>query len=346
MASTTNLVTKSFACAILLIAAGSSFSQANPNAPQDKPGAIKRDEVQSFEEAIKPYVEKARRTYPDARKRFLDGLPAKHIFFVTTRLRDATGRFEQAFIAVREIKDDKISGLIRSDIQLVSGYKYGDSYTFPDSELIDWTISRPDGTEEGNFVGKFLDTYKPGPAANASSWKNQPVTPERINQRIEQASVQVNGPVPRGILYDIAYPRDNAELESLGGHAVILLTSLTHDRNELPLQRVYVSLDGQEIELKQIKLVLSEQTDANRLSVKMFGAFRADALYLLPAYLRLRPGSLIADFAGGQTLKVANFGTPVSADVAKLNIKPSTSAPANEVVEQFIRREYPDFFGQ
>ncbi len=338
---------KSLACAIvLLIAAGFSFSQSNPNAPQDKPGSIKRDDVQIFEEAIKPYVEKARRTYPEAKKRFLAGLPSRHIFFVTTRLRDSTGRFEQAFIAVKEINDDKISGLIRSDIQLVSGYKYGDSITFPESELIDWTISRPDGSEEGNFVGKFLDTYRPGPPSTESTWRNQPATPERMNQRIEQASVRVNGPVPRGILYDIAFPRDNEELQALNGYAVILLTSLAHDRNELPLQRVYVSLDGQETELKQIRLVLSQQTDPNRLSVKMFGAFRADALYLLPAYLRLSPGSLIADFAGGKSLKVATFGTPVSADVAKLDIKPSTATPSNEVVEQFIRREYPNFFEQ
>ena len=28
-------------------------------------------------------------------------------------------------------------------------------------EVLDWTISKPDGTEEGNFVGKFLDTYRP-----------------------------------------------------------------------------------------------------------------------------------------------------------------------------------------
>ena len=30
-----------------------------------------------------------------------------------------------------------------------------------ESDVLDWTISKPDGTEEGNFVGKFLDTYKP-----------------------------------------------------------------------------------------------------------------------------------------------------------------------------------------
>ena len=31
----------------------------------------------------------------------------------------------------------------------------------PELEVLDWTVSKPDGTEDGNFVGKFLDTYKP-----------------------------------------------------------------------------------------------------------------------------------------------------------------------------------------
>ena len=132
-----------------------------PNAPADRPGPVTREQLQKFEEAIKPYVEKARKTWPDAKKRFLAGLPPKHIFAVTTRLYDSTGRWEQVFIEVKEIKDGKITGLIASDVEFISKYKYGDVYVLPETDLIDWTISKPDGTEEGNFVGNFLDTYKP-----------------------------------------------------------------------------------------------------------------------------------------------------------------------------------------
>jgi uncharacterized protein YegJ (DUF2314 family) len=132
-----------------------------PNAPVDKAQPVKSNQQKAFEEAIKPYVEKALKTYPAAKERFLAGLPAKHFFSVTTRLHDSAGHWEQVFIAVKEIKDGMITGLIASDIEVVSGYKAGDKYSFPESEVIDWTISKPDGTEEGNFVGKFLDTYKP-----------------------------------------------------------------------------------------------------------------------------------------------------------------------------------------
>jgi hypothetical protein len=30
-----------------------------------------------------------------------------------------------------------------------------------EAELLDWLITKPDGSEEGNVVGKFLDTYRP-----------------------------------------------------------------------------------------------------------------------------------------------------------------------------------------
>lgn len=132
-----------------------------PNAPVDNGHPLKSEQQKAFEDAIKPYVEQALKSYPEAKERFLAGLPAKHFFFVTTRLHDSAGRWEQVFITVKEIKDGIITGLIASDIETVSGYKSGDKYSFPESELLDWTISKPDGTEEGNFVGKFLDTYKP-----------------------------------------------------------------------------------------------------------------------------------------------------------------------------------------
>lgn len=153
-----------------LVFAGSAVGRAQepdklptlaPNAPVDKGQPVKSEQQKAFEDAIKPYVEKALKTYPEAKARFLAGLPAKNFFFVTTRLHDSAGHWEQVFIAVKEIKDGIVTGLIASDIDVVSGYKAGDKYSFPESELIDWTISKPDGTEEGNFVGKFLDNYKP-----------------------------------------------------------------------------------------------------------------------------------------------------------------------------------------
>jgi uncharacterized protein YegJ (DUF2314 family) len=140
--------------------AGQQQQPATANRPEDKPIQVKSDELRRYEEAIKPYVEKAKKSYPDAKKRFLAGLPRGHVFYLTTQLRDKTGRFEQTFIEVREIKDGTVKGIVANDITLVSGYEIGDDYSFPESELLDWTIAGPDGSEEGNFVGKFLDEYQ------------------------------------------------------------------------------------------------------------------------------------------------------------------------------------------
>ena len=151
---------------ILLIGAASAQQPKNDaplssNAPADRNIPVTKDEAQKFLDLIKPYVEKARKTYPDAKARYLKGLPKGEVFFVTARLTDPEGHWEQVFIRVKEIRDAKIKGVIASDIELVRGYKNGDEYTLAEADLLDWTISKPDGTEEGNFVGNFLDHYHP-----------------------------------------------------------------------------------------------------------------------------------------------------------------------------------------
>ena len=318
-----------------------------PNAPKDKPISAEASEAERLEAAIKPYIEKARNTYPQAKARFLNGLPPKHTFFITTRLYDSAKRLEQVFIAVREIKDGRISGVIASEIHLVSGYKEGDSYSFPESEVIDWTISKPDGTEEGNFVGNFLDTYQPGHIEAPTVWRNQPVTPAFMNQRIDKAAIDyaVYAPVPRIVLYDIGFPDDQQEYKALDGNAVILLTAISQEREELPLQRVYVSDGAQQVELKLLKLVLAELPGTDNAS-KTFGRFRADALYLFPMSLRVKDADLIVDFQKNRAgFKITSLNTALPDDISRMMVvKPTGAGPSQSVLETFIKREYPTFF--
>ena len=131
------------------------------DAPPDKPAlAATADEVDRMHKAMEPYVQEARKTYPDAKARFLKGLPAGESFFITTRLHDEEGRTEQVFIAVTSIENGTVRGIIYSPIQAVAGFSSRQSYTFPETELVDWLITKPDGSEEGNVVGKFMDTYE------------------------------------------------------------------------------------------------------------------------------------------------------------------------------------------
>lgn len=133
-----------------------------PGAP-DKPvktagqqayGALKKAEA--------PYIAKARATYPAAKKRYLAGLPPKYQFEVRKRLTDSDGgAFEEVFVEVEAIKDGKVYGRIGSELGAVRSYRQWQRISFPESDVLDWTIVHPDGHEEGNYVGKFIDTYKP-----------------------------------------------------------------------------------------------------------------------------------------------------------------------------------------
>ena len=135
--------------------------ELSPNAPPDNPARVSGPEpVKKFEEAIAPYVKKARETLPRAKKKYLKGLHRGEIFFVTTRIHEGD-KFEQAFVRVTSWEDETIRGLLASEMALLTNHKRGEAVVCNESDVIDWTISKPDGTEEGNFVGKFLDTYKP-----------------------------------------------------------------------------------------------------------------------------------------------------------------------------------------
>jgi hypothetical protein len=150
---------------ILCLPAGSLASQepyVSPKAPSDQPVRVSQEEQrQRLEAALAPYIAKARSTFPQAKARYLRGLPPGQSFFVTIRLRDQGGRSEVIFLAVDSLAQDSIFGRIWNQIHVVKGYRLRDRHAVPERDLLDWLITRPGGTEEGNVVGKFLDTYRP-----------------------------------------------------------------------------------------------------------------------------------------------------------------------------------------
>ena len=110
-----------------------------------------------------PYVAKARATWPEAKARYLAGLPPKHAFFVTYQLQDQKGNVERVFVAVHEIAEGVVHGRIWNEITLVEGFEFRQEISFPEADVLDWTIARPDGTEEGNFIGKYVDEKRSKP---------------------------------------------------------------------------------------------------------------------------------------------------------------------------------------
>lgn len=157
---------KPFRAAILLVLSAVSVAipkpqDLAPNAPADKPVAVNKNETQKFEDAIGPYVNKAKLTLPYAKKRYQKGLTKGEVFFITMKLYDPDRHYETVFVRVRSWEGDKIKGVLSSDLVLLKKHKNGEEVACLERDVLDWTISKPDGTEEGNFAGKFLDTYKP-----------------------------------------------------------------------------------------------------------------------------------------------------------------------------------------
>jgi uncharacterized protein YegJ (DUF2314 family) len=134
--------------------------QAEKNAPIDRAFQATKEQLVEYDKAIAPYVAKARATYPAAKARFLAGLPPGYSFSVRVRLKDSNGRREDSFLTVTKISGEKITGRLGT-VALLRNYKTGQTISVKESEIDNWVIVRPDGSEEGNYVGKFLDHYKP-----------------------------------------------------------------------------------------------------------------------------------------------------------------------------------------
>ncbi|OGX91607.1 hypothetical protein BEN49_04300 [Hymenobacter coccineus] len=135
-----------------------------PNAPADRPmSVVVADKADSeaasaaFEQHIAPAIKKARATLPQAKNRFLQGLPSGQAFYVTTRISDPNGPYEQVFVRVKQWQGTRVQGFIASQLDVVKTYQQNQLITFSTSDIFDWTISRPDGSEEGNFIGKLID---------------------------------------------------------------------------------------------------------------------------------------------------------------------------------------------
>jgi hypothetical protein len=130
-----------------------------PDVPLKSEG---QEAIDAFNKAVKPYIAKGRASYPGAKKRFLAGLRKGEKFEVMYRLTEANPpRTESVFVYVDSIKDGVIHGRIASELQVITSHRQWDKISFPESDILDWTIEHADGTEEGNAVGKFIDTYKP-----------------------------------------------------------------------------------------------------------------------------------------------------------------------------------------
>ncbi len=109
------------------------------------------------ETALADPVREALRTLPQAKKKFLAGLPDGDQFLLSVRVADTDTSFRQASARVLGWNGKTVQALLlpASDSAIPAEPM---PVSFPETAVVDWTLLRASGREEGNYVGRYTET--------------------------------------------------------------------------------------------------------------------------------------------------------------------------------------------
>ena len=195
----------------------------------------------------------------------------------------------------------------------------------------------------------FLST-----SADAQTLTKRPVsqgavTPADMTERLEKAAVRTKEQAPkgaaRGSSIDFCWPSNVEEYQAIGKYVLVLVSVVTQDAAELPLRRVYVTVNGEQTELVKLS---SQRGDVRKGSTtfSILGPFREDGFYVASAGLMMGDGYLQADFA----IRRYNFnlyklpGTAPDFIKADKDPMPARAATPNmPALKALLTREYQGF---
>ena len=175
------------------------------------------------------------------------------------------------------------------------------------------------------------------------------VTPADMTERLENSALRTQEQAPkgaaRGSSVDFCWPSSATEYQAIGKYVLVLVSVVTQDAAELPLRRVYVTVNGEQTELVRLS---SQRRDVKKGSTaySILGPFREDGFYVAPAGLMMSDGYLQADFA----VRRNNFnlyklpGSPP--EFVKADDKPmpaGDAAPNMPALKALLAREYQGF---
>ena len=123
-------------------------------APATLRPALARDET-----ALADPVREALRTLPQAKKKFLAGLPIGDQFLLSVRVIATDTSFRQALARVLGWHGNTVQALLLPETTAAATTPTEPTpVTFPETAVLDWTLLRASGREEGNYVGRYADT--------------------------------------------------------------------------------------------------------------------------------------------------------------------------------------------
>jgi hypothetical protein len=123
-------------------------------APAGVRPALTREET-----ALADPMREALRTLPLAKKKFLAGLPTGDQFLLSVRVIATDTSFRQASARVLGWHGSTVQALLLPPANEVTKTE-PTPVSFPETAVVDWTLLRASGREEGNYVGRYIDTSK------------------------------------------------------------------------------------------------------------------------------------------------------------------------------------------
>ena len=154
---------------VFALLAGVELAQPRPAAAQavglvvltaaTAPAGV-RPALARYETALADPMREALRTLPQAKKRFLAGLPEGDQFLLSVRVIATDTSFRRVSARVLGWHGTTVQALLLPDTAGAAGPAEPMPVSFSETAVLDWTLLRASGREEGNYVGRYTDTAR------------------------------------------------------------------------------------------------------------------------------------------------------------------------------------------
>ena len=149
-------------------------------------------------------------------------------------------------------------------------------------------------------------------------------------KKMGNAPARLQDKVERYAAIDVALPMDAAENIKLDCHAVVLITAITHDATEFPIE---AHVDGK----KLTPIFCVDEKNSNPKASKMFGNNRASCFFFVGIDTLSQPGELMIDWAQNRKdFSIDHF--PLGETIYKCT--PQKNSPDLSAALALIKREY------
>ena len=177
-----------------------------------------------------------------------------------------------------------------------------------------------------------------------------PFSPATVDEEIEASAKAArergDAASARYRKFVIRWADDPGEYERMEKYAVMLLTVISQDSRDLPVDRVYVRAGASDVVVRKIWSQRREVSAAS-FTAKMYGRNREDAIYLVPGGRLMAEGALQADLTARRS-PMAIAQLPTEHGRKYHGLYPSTdparrAKPDAATFKAFMERNFPGY---